>query len=112
MQPTLGEELRIFVFEGSRLEIKNEVDGWFSGHGKVFEVVDIQYNYQAPEQNYNPEQGVTWEAGSHGVLITARQLAANDPQHTAASSSGRDEREHQCTAACVTYGEAGVTHAN
>ncbi len=78
MQPTLGEELRIFVFEGSRTEIKNEVDGWFSGYGKVYEVVDIQYNYQAPEQNYNPEQGVTWEAGSHGVLITARQLTAND----------------------------------
>ncbi len=75
MKPTRGDELRIFVFEGSRTEIKNEVDIWFTGDGKVFEVVDIQYNYQAPEQNYNPEQGVTWEAGSHGVLITARHSA-------------------------------------
>ena len=75
MQPTLGEELRIFAFEGDRLEIKSQVDGWFSGYGKVFEVVDIQYNYQAPE--YDGSTLIT-QFGMHGVLITARQLTVND----------------------------------
>ena len=75
MKPTLGEELRIFAFEGDRLEIKSQVDGWLNGYGKVFEVVDIQYNYQAPE--YDGQTPVT-PYGMHGVLIVARQLTVND----------------------------------
>lgn len=75
MKPILGEELRIFAFEGDRLEIKNQVDSWFSGYGKVFEVIDIQYNYQAPE--YDGQTPIT-QYGMHGVLITARQLTVND----------------------------------
>lgn len=75
MKPVLGEELRIFVFEGDRLEIKSQVDAWFNGYGKVFEVIDIQYNYQAPE--YDGNTPIT-QFGMHGVLITARQLTIND----------------------------------
>jgi hypothetical protein len=75
MKPTLGEELRIFVFEGQGAEIKNAVDNWMEGFGKVFEVVDIQYNYQAPE--YDGITPIT-NYGMHGVLITARQLTVND----------------------------------
>ncbi len=75
MKPVLGEELRIFVFEGLSTEIKVAVDSWFSGYGKVFEVMDIQYNYQAPE--YDGQTPVT-QYGMHGVLITARQLTVNE----------------------------------
>lgn len=75
MKPTLGEELRIFVFEGDRVEIKTQVDNWMEGAGTVFEVVDIHYNYQGPE--YDGRVVITPD-GSHGVLIVARQLTCNE----------------------------------
>lgn len=75
MQPTLGEELRIFAFEGDRVEIKAVVDGWMEGMGELFEVVDIHYNYQGPE--YDGRTTIT-DGGTHGVLIVARQLTVND----------------------------------
>lgn len=75
MNPTLGENLRIFVFEGDRNQIKHEVDQWLTTKGVMFEVVDIQYNYQAPECD---DQGQAITEGMHGVLIVARQLTMNE----------------------------------
>jgi hypothetical protein len=75
MKPTLGAELRIFAFEGDRIEIKAQVDGWMERAGMVFEVVDIHYNYQGPEYDGRVP---TTDGGAHGVLIVARQLTCNE----------------------------------
>ncbi len=93
MQPTLGEELRIFAFEGLSGEIKAQVDGWFSGYGKVFEVMDIQYNYQAPE--YDGSTAIT-QYGMHGVLITARQLTVNDVRQRKGLKPMPLDFDHSC----------------
>lgn len=107
MKPTLGEELRIFAFEGLSGEIKAQVDGWMEGYGKVFEVVDIQYNYQAPE--YDGKTPIT-NYGMHGVLITARQLTVNDVRKMKGLAPVPIPFDHSCAdEECEPYDHGNAT---
>lgn len=75
MRPLYGDCIRIVLFEGSALAVMLATDRWFACHGKTVEVVDIQYNYQAPE--YDGSKKLS-ERGMHGVLITFRPVRVNE----------------------------------
>lgn len=107
MQPIQGNKLRIVLFEGTAQEVMLSTNRWLEDEGQMFEVVDIEFNYQGPE--YAGKKKLT-NKGTHGVLLVSCPLTINEVRQREGLEPFAGE--HRCTAACVAHGEAGITHAD
>lgn len=74
MQPTQGNKLLFRFFEGTLKEITLAVDRWCLEDGANFDVVGVEYNYQAPELDGRRQV----QEAHHGVLLTLRMLTVNE----------------------------------
>lgn len=74
MQTTQGNKLLFRFFEGALKEITLAVDKWCLEDGANFDVVAVEYNYQAPELD---GRSMVQEA-HHGVLLVLRMLTINE----------------------------------
>lgn len=65
MHPIPGNKLRIVLFEGTLQETTHAISEWLDIYGADFDVVNVEYNYQAPEFDGRIEV----QEGHHGILL-------------------------------------------
>lgn len=108
MKPIQGNKLRILLFSGTHKEVMLSTNRWLEEDGQMFEVVDIEYNYQGPD--YDGKK--LMNDGSHGVLLVTRPLTINDVRMRERLEPLSSSIEHQCTDACVYSSSGEISHAH
>jgi hypothetical protein len=66
---TQANEVRIFLFEGSRSSVQDGVNEFLSALGPRNELVGFEYNYQGPEFDGRSEA----HPATHGVLVAIKE---------------------------------------
>lgn len=64
-----ANRLQIKLFDGPIAHMHADVNQWLSELDDKIILVDVEYNYQGPETNFDPERGQSFEPASHGILF-------------------------------------------